>query len=397
VKRAIVALLLFVVACVAPAEEENVSSTAPLARTSTPWSVSRHVWPSADADLARDLDLVAELGARYVRTDVWWYSVEPERGKYDRAALDAYSRFFDEAKKRGLEVLVVLSNAPAWARALYERGAREAFFAAFGRYAFEVAKLAGSRVQNYQLWNEPNHVIDFVDGEGDIQLFVRGRAGIDAAVPGRTTMINLLVDGHDLPIGPSWMTDVDFYLQHGAGRAIDVIGIDHYPGTWAYGDWGGNILDRLGALGRRYGKAVAVLETGLEHDSVHDAVEQRSPAGEVDRRRAREHSHEDARARGIRRARGDAQLVQARGSGDERLLRSRRPLRCRAQRPLEEAGLRRASSGDRLVRALINQSLSLASWSPCFRSSVRNVSRSTPATVAAREMFRPVRCTRRSR
>jgi hypothetical protein len=263
VKRAIVALLLFVVACVAPAEEENVSSTAPLARTSTPWSVSRHVWPSADADLARDLDLVAELGARYVRTDVWWYSVEPERGKYDRAALDAYSRFFDEAKKRGLEVLVVLSNAPAWARALYERGAREAFFAAFGRYAFEVAKLAGSRVQNYQLWNEPNHVIDFVDGEGDIQLFVRGRAGIDAAVPGRTTMINLLVDGHDLPIGPSWMTDVDFYLQHGAGRAIDVIGIDHYPGTWAYGDWGGNILDRLGALGRRYGKAVAVLETGL--------------------------------------------------------------------------------------------------------------------------------------
>lgn len=259
-------------ACGAPsvAEEEEISSAAEIARASTPWSVSRHVWPSQDQALGRDLDLIAELGARYVRTDVWWYSIEPERGRYDVDALVSYSRFFDEAKKRGLQVLVVLSNAPRWAKELYERGGKDEFFAAFGAYAAEVAQLAGPRVRYYQLWNEPNHVTDFVDGDGDIQLFKRGRAGIDAGlraagIPNHdtTTMINLLVDGHDAPIGPSWMSDVDFYMQRGAASAVDVIGIDHYPGTWAIGDWGGNILDRLGTLGRRHGKAVAVLETGL--------------------------------------------------------------------------------------------------------------------------------------
>lgn len=259
-------------ACTAPSGEveEEASSSAEITRGSTPWSVSRHVWPGPDANLGRDLDLVAELGARYVRTDVWWYSIEPERGRYDANALASYSRFFDDAKRRGLEVLVVLSNAPEWAKSLYERGAKKEFFAAFGAYATEVAKLAGARVRYYQLWNEPNHVTDFVDGDGDVQLFQRGRAGIAAGlraagVPNHETktMINLLVDGHDAPIGPSWMGDVDFYMQRGGASAVDVIGIDHYPGTWAIGDWGGNILDRLGVLGRRYGKEVAVLETGL--------------------------------------------------------------------------------------------------------------------------------------
>jgi hypothetical protein len=249
--------------------EQRATSTPPV-----PWSVSRHIWPSTgaadDALLEKDLGLIAGLGARFVRADVWWYVIEPERGRIDAAALASYSRALDEARRHGLEVLVVLSNAPAWARALYEHGDRQAFYDAFRDYSSAVARMAGARVRNYQLWNEPNHALDFVDGDGDLQLFARGKAGVRAGLTSIglashrfTTMLNVLVDGHDSPIGPSWTSDVRFYMDHGAAASIDVIGIDHYPGTWSFGDWGGNILDRLGDLGRTYAKAVAVLETGF--------------------------------------------------------------------------------------------------------------------------------------
>lgn len=273
-RTAVLALALCTPACGSfAAQDVEVSGEASTTSRPIPWSVSRHVWPSSgpgdDALLAKDLDLVAELGARLVRTDLWWYAIEPERGRFDAAALASYSRTLDEARARGLEVLVILSGAPGWARKLWETGSRDAFVEEFQRYATEVARMAGTRVRYYQLWNEPNHVIDFVDGEGDVRLFRAGRAGITAglAAAGRpnhrtTTILNVLVDGHDSPVGPSWMTDVDFYMER-AKDAIDVIGIDHYPGTWSVGDWGGNVLDRLGALGRRWGKAVAVLETGL--------------------------------------------------------------------------------------------------------------------------------------
>lgn len=274
-----VVLSFVLVACALPGAEPDAdepSATSEQRATSTaavPWSVSRHIWPSTgaadDALLATDLRLIAGLGAKVVRADVWWYVVAPERGRIDTVALASYSRAIDEAKKHGLEVLVVLSNAPAWARALYDHGDRRAFYDAFESYSVAVAKMAGARVRQYQLWNEPNHALDIVDGEGDIQLFARGkkgvRAGLDAiglAGHGFTTMLNVLVDGHDSPVGPSWTSDVRFYLDHGAAASIDVIGIDHYPGTWSFGDWGGNVLDRLGDLGKRYAKAVAVLETG---------------------------------------------------------------------------------------------------------------------------------------
>jgi hypothetical protein len=267
------ALLLLACAVTDDAREATEEVTAASGVSTVPWSVSRHVWPAKtpadEALLARDLNLIAEVGARFVRADAWWYAIEPERGVIDANALASYGAFFAACRARGLEALIVLSNAPAWARELYERGERTAFFDAFERYAAEVAKVAGSQARYYQLWNEPNHVLDFVDGEGDVTLFARGRAGIHrglglAGVPNHrfTTMLNVLVDGHDLPFGPSWQTDVDFYLER-AASSIDVIGIDHYPGTWSVGSFGGNIIDRLAALGRRWKKAVAVLEIGL--------------------------------------------------------------------------------------------------------------------------------------
>ncbi|HTL36222.1 MAG TPA: family 1 glycosylhydrolase [Kofleriaceae bacterium] len=226
------------------------------------WSVSRHVFTTdSKAQISQDLALAAQLGVRYVRTDIWWFSIEPTRGHYDQAALDFYRWYVEEADHHGLSIVAIVSGAPDWARALYSSD-RAAFVTAFGNYSEQVAKAVGDRVRIYQLWNEPNHINDFPDGDTDVALFRAAKDGLarGATIPFRTA-INVLVDGHDGPFG-HWEDDLRYYLDHGARSSIDIIAIDHYPGTWSVGDWGGNIVDRLFALGSEQGKSVAIFEAG---------------------------------------------------------------------------------------------------------------------------------------
>ncbi|MGE0868075.1 MAG: family 1 glycosylhydrolase [Kofleriaceae bacterium] len=238
-----------------------------------PFSVSRHVWPPGERDsdtqelLQQDLKLIAELGAKYVRTDIWWYVIEPSKGTYNEAALDYYRWFVEEAGRNGLGVVAILSGAPDWANDLYNQNQRQAFTKAFGAYSEKVAAKIGDLITYYQLWNEPNNFLDLPNGETDIQLFreakagvVRGRTTIGAQQPFRTA-VNVLVDGHD-GYWYDWEGDIRYYMNNGARDVIDIITIDHYPGTWSVGDWGGNILDRLFSLGKEQGKAVAVFEMG---------------------------------------------------------------------------------------------------------------------------------------
>jgi hypothetical protein len=255
-----------------------------------PWSVSRHVFPEGWGDdtrarVSQDLALIAELGATYVRTDVWWFAVEPKRGQFDTTALAYYRWYVEEAAKHGLGVVTILSNAPDWARALYDANHRAELAADFGRYAERVTETLGDLVTYYQLWNEPNHINDFPDGDTDIQLFragrdgiVRGRATLGVTHPFRT-VVNVLVDGHDGPLGGRWEDDLRYFLDHGARDAIDVLAIDHYPGTWSVGDWGGNILDRLFTLGAEEGKRVAIFEAG--YATSHCTLPLNTEAGQV--------------------------------------------------------------------------------------------------------------------
>ena len=79
------------------------------AHSGVPWAVSRHAWPPRIGDpqtgellLEEDLDLIASLGARYVRTDLWWYVIEPQMGVFDHSALDFYRRMIEKAAARSM-------------------------------------------------------------------------------------------------------------------------------------------------------------------------------------------------------------------------------------------------------------------------------------------------------
>src|SRR6185503_7811457 len=122
-----------------------------------------------------------------------------------------------------------LSGAEQWAKDLYAADPT-AFFAELEAYAAAVATRVGDRVVYYQLWNEPNHFIDWVDAADDSKLFVALHDGIAAGDSEATTLINVIADGFDSPNCPSWKCSVEDYLA-AADSSVDIIGLDRYPDT----------------------------------------------------------------------------------------------------------------------------------------------------------------------
>lgn len=115
----------------------------------------------ADAEtIKRQFDLMAAMHVTWVRVDVGWAWVESERGQFDWAYPD---EIVSEAAARGMKVLVVLANSPAWAGSSapgqsaiepYSRPANLSDFASFARIAAQ--RYASRGVRSWEIWNEPN-------------------------------------------------------------------------------------------------------------------------------------------------------------------------------------------------------------------------------------------------
>src|SRR3989304_796302 len=85
------------------------------------------------------------------------------------------------------------------------------------------------------------------------------------------TIVNRFAD--DLPFGNDWNTWFrDILNDYWGDDAIDIVAIDHYPGTWCcgsnYRDWGA--LDSLANLAQEFGKEIGVMETGLSTEDPLD-------------------------------------------------------------------------------------------------------------------------------
>jgi len=108
-------------------------------------------WQRAESDLR----LVADLGFRHYRLSVEWSRVEPERGRFDSAALDRYRAIACAARAAGLVPWVNLFHFthPAWF------AARGGFLAPTGhadflRYAERVARHLRGAVDRFHTQNE---------------------------------------------------------------------------------------------------------------------------------------------------------------------------------------------------------------------------------------------------
>ncbi len=109
----------------------------------------------SDADLAHHLDLIAATGAKWVRGDFYWSTLNPSPGVYDWSTTD---RFVAAANARGLHVLANPAYTPSWARpGCGDDKCPPADMQTYANFvAAAAARYAPLGVHHWEIWNEPN-------------------------------------------------------------------------------------------------------------------------------------------------------------------------------------------------------------------------------------------------
>lgn len=142
-------------------------------------------WGAAPADQEREYGALADLGARWVRVEVNWAEVEPERGAHHAWSLQQIDSAIRRNRAAGRQVVVMIGKAPQWASGSADHGTPPRDVADYARFAaFLARRYAGQGVAGYEIWNEQN-IGRFWGGRPDAAAYVRllraARAAIRAA------------------------------------------------------------------------------------------------------------------------------------------------------------------------------------------------------------------------
>ncbi len=288
---------------------DNCSSTCmfeSVDRSPVPWSINLHpediseyAAKSGALSLVTSLERIRGVGATMVRIDIPWMDIQPKEGsitddnwcytntsndKCETAGIDFFRNILlpalrDASNPPRLTPIVVLSRPPEWALNHYRNGNKELYWQEWQRYCRKLALMFGSDVYYYQMGNEANAGVDVaslvrvgdqISDEDDARQFTECRAGIARFDSSFETIVNVYANA---PFD-DWEADLDHWLGE-AGGSIDIIAIDHYPGTWTFTnaeDWAP--LDSLFRQMSLYGKKGAIAETGYATHSSAIATEE---------------------------------------------------------------------------------------------------------------------------
>lgn len=210
------------------------------------------LWIS-DADLEADMAGMAATGARWLRVDFDWPSVQAGgRRSWNWSHID---RVVLAARERGISVLAMPAYSPTWAR---PAGTSDKWapsdpgdYARFVRQAARRYRPLG--VRRWEIWNEPN-MSEFWQPSPNVsayaRLFERASRAIHAVDPGATVITGGLAPAANVErrsIAPR--TFVLKMYRRGLRRHFDAVGI--HPYTFPYApqyaaDW--NPFYRLPAI-----------------------------------------------------------------------------------------------------------------------------------------------------
>lgn len=170
------------------------------------------------------LAAISDLGAGYLRADIRWKDILPDGELLDADAVKWYRAYLHAAREwYGLTPHVVLSNPPS----AVTRLGNEQLFTAWHRYIEAVIENFGDLCQSYQLMNEINSpVFRFVSPTHLIDALTTAAEIIRVRLPKAELSVNVLAGLW------GWKKDLRQYRKE-LGTAIDIMGIDFYPGTWS--------------------------------------------------------------------------------------------------------------------------------------------------------------------
>jgi hypothetical protein len=217
------------------------AAAVPASALATEAGVQAHLlWSGVSASEAREqLDQARLAGARYVRVDVGWSTLMPERrGKLDRRYLRRIDRVVRMANRRQLELILTFWTTPCWASsapdhlkdgcrgAWWDRGVERYPPRRAADYARSLARLVeryDGRVEAWEVWNEPN-LEDF---------FVSGRPAADYARLLRAAYPAAKRAHHGTTVLGGSLADADFsftraLFRHGVRNRFDAWSIHPY-------------------------------------------------------------------------------------------------------------------------------------------------------------------------
>ncbi|MCS7221362.1 MAG: cellulase family glycosylhydrolase [Anaerolineae bacterium] len=192
--------------------------------------------------------MAAEAGFHWLRQEFPWEDIEIHgKGDFEdrrhqpyRSAWEKYDQIVDLAERCGMELIVRLSNPPAWTRA---KGDTAGTFAPpdnyedFGDFVAAVVSRYRGRIRYYQIWNEPNIYPEWgerpVSPEEYVELlkiaYTRAKA-VDSEV--------VIISGalaSTIELGPRDMNDFIFLQRMydaGAAPYFDILAMQGY-GLWS--------------------------------------------------------------------------------------------------------------------------------------------------------------------
>lgn len=273
-------------------------------------------WKAGDPLPQKDIQMIEkakDLNARYIRFDIWWKNVEPQKDQFNENAFEYYKAIINKIHQEGMDVIVVLGSSggfPSWVNDLLEDAGTgyyitkvndsivkiptghvdmktflkiaeenripiksENLYIVNGKvviqarvtpeflkeakeYASKVAQELGNMTTYYQLGNELNHLADPIQMWDDPKYIKALYDGISEHDYYFKTIVNAFADW------AQWDYWLKYWLDN-VGSCINIVAIDHYQGTWApesYDHW--SELDTLFSIAEQYGKQAAIMETG---------------------------------------------------------------------------------------------------------------------------------------
>lgn len=177
-----------------------------------------------DRDRVVILDRLAAAGLEWVRIDVGWSGFEPEApGVIDPWYAGRVDRAVDEARARGLRVLVTAWLTPPWANGGAGERHPPTDPADYARFLTWAAERYEGRVDAWEIWNEPN-LTEF--WKGDVaryaSLLEAAYPAVKAGDPGALVVLG----------GPAY-NDTDFLAalyDLGIQGSFDVMATHPYQG-----------------------------------------------------------------------------------------------------------------------------------------------------------------------
>ena len=131
------------------------------------------------------LALITDGGFTWVRQTFPWAQIEPQPGEYH---WEEWDRVVDAASDHGLQLVAVLDTAPAWAGTPPPADD-------FARFAAALAARYGERIDDYQVWHNPNLADNWGEDPNPAayaQLLQQAATAIRAADPGAVIILGSL-------------------------------------------------------------------------------------------------------------------------------------------------------------------------------------------------------------